>query len=404
MHAVRDFFKKDGKRYLKNAFLRLWRLQDPTRCFSVAVLLGALLFLGSCLVFGHRAFVGIFHLGATDLFSDFFAAISDAARGAAAYGERGVIYPPLANLVLLLLARLLPPPLLTGDHATLWRQYNGAVLCYVLFAAVTVALLFLFARRLTGSGVAALALCVCFPTCFLLERGNMLLLALLPLLLFCRGFDSACPARREAALVALAVAAALKVYPLLFALVLVSERRWCALGRLLGYTAVLTLLPSFCFGGPLALWLTVKNALSFTANGQNAAHFMQLLGLDAERGALVLALLYALALAVALIAALLRLPPWQLFALAATVLLCFSSIFSAYNWLLFLPALLALFENKCQHGLEKLYFWAISLPFFVYLPKPRQDNLLILLLSLLWGLLLFSCLRAAARSRRRAGR
>ena len=162
--------------------------------------------------------------------------------------------------------------------------------------------------------------------------------------------------------------------------------------------------PSFCFGGPLALWLTVKNALSFTANGQNAAHFMQLLGLDAERGALVLALLYALALAVALIAALLRLPPWQLFALAATVLLCFSSIFSAYNWLLFLPALLALFENKCQNGLEKLYFWAISLPFFVYLPKPRQDNLLILLLSLLWGLLLFSCLRAAARSRRRAGR
>ncbi|MBE6605030.1 MAG: DUF2029 domain-containing protein [Ruminococcaceae bacterium] len=390
MRPLRLFLKKGGLRCVKNAFLRRICGKDPAWYFSRFVFVGLGLFAVRCLAVGGSGFSEIFHLGTNDLFGDFFAAVSDAARGAAAYGERGVIYPPLANLLLLLFSRLLPRAYLTGGDAAAWRQYNGAVLFYLLFAVSSVLLLYVCARHFLKDGTVALALCLSFPVCFLLERGNMLLLALLPLLYFARYFESERPVLRELALVALGFCAALKLYPLLFSLVLLASRRWREFFRVLGYTAALCVLPSFFFGGPLALWLMAKNAFSFTASGQNATHFMAVLGLDAATGTLLLCGFYFLVLCAVLLAVILRAPTWQIFALCATSLLCFSSIFSAYNWLLFLPALFALFEGKCKNGVQWCCFWLMSAPFYVYLPKPWQDKPLILLLALLFAMLLLS--------------
>lgn len=393
MCSLRLLFKKGGLRCVKNAIFCGMRGKDPTWYFSFFVFVGLALFAVRCLVMGSQSLTEIFHLGTADLFGDFFAAACDAARGAAAYGELGVIYPPLANLVLLLFSRLLPDAYLTGGDAAAWRQYNGAVLFYLLFAVASALLLYVCARHFLKNGTAALALCLSFPVCFLLERGNMLLLALLPLLCFTHYFESERPALRELALVALGFSAALKLYPLLFSLALPAARRWRELFRVFGYTALFCVLPSFFFGGPLALWLMVKNAFSFTAAGQNATHFMAVLGLDAATGTLLLCTLYFLALCAVLLAVLLRVPTWQLFALCATALLCFSSIFSAYNWLLFLPALFTLFEKKCKNAVEWCYFWLMSAPFYVYLPKLWQDKPLILLLASLWALCLLSFVR-----------
>ena len=393
MRPFHVFFEKGGLRYLKNALFCRLRGREPVWYFSFFVLLGASLLLLRCVAVGAEAFLEIFHLGTADLFGDFFAAACDAARGAAAYGERGVIYPPLGNLLLLVLSRLLPSEYLTENDAAAWRHYNGAVLFYVLLAVLSVAALGLCARRLLKSHAAALALCVSFPVCFLLERGNILLPALLPLLFFSRYFDSERPLLRELALAALGISAALKLYPLLFSLALAAARRWRALLRVLCYTALLCLLPSLFFGGPAALWLMVKNAFSFTTTGQNATHFAAALGLDAAAGTALLCALYFLMLCGVVLAVALRLPAPQLFALFTTALLCFSSIFSAYNWLLFSPALFALLEKKRLNGMEFCYFWCMVTPFFAYLPRLWQDKLMIVLLALLWVLLAVSCVR-----------
>jgi len=393
VRPLRLRFKKGSIRCVKNALFRRMREKTPAWYFSLFVF-GALgLLLVRCLAVGERGLTEIFHLGTADLFGDFFAAVCDAARGAAAYSERGVIYPPLANLLLMLFSRLLPRAYLAEGDAAAWRQYNGAVLFYLLFAVVTVLLLYACARCFLKNGVLALALCLSFPVCFLLECGNVLIPALLSLLCFARYFESERPLLRELALVALGFSAALKLYPLLFSLVLLSARRWRDFFRVLGYTTLFCVLPSFFFGGPQALWFMVKNALTFTATGQNATHFMAVLGVNAATGTLLLCLLYLLALCAVLLAVLRRLPSWQFFSLCATVLLCFSSVFSVYNWLLFLPSLFALFEKKQLNGIEFFYFWLMSAPFFLYLPKPRQDKPLIALLALLWALCLFSLLK-----------
>ena len=394
MRSFGEKVKNKALRYLKNAFLRPFYERDTPRSLAVLAFSSLLLHALFCTVLGHARFLGLYHLETADLFGDFFAALHDAAKGAAAYSERGVIYPPLSNLLLRLLARFLPTAYLTEANAASWRQYNAAILLYLLFFVCLTVLLFLALRHFTENTAASLALTLSFPVFFLLERGNVLLTALLPLLAFVRYFDSECAWRRELSLFALALSAALKLYPLSFGVLLLPKRRFRALLRVFCYTAGLFLLPSFAFGGPMALWLMVKNAARFTATGQNAVHFFEALGVSPRVGTLLLALFYALLFFVLLLLAFrARLEKWQLSALCAASLLCFSSVFSAYNWLLFLPSLLALFEKKCQNGIEWLCFFIISAPFFLYLPKRYQDPWLIVLLLLLFAAILLPQVR-----------
>ena len=68
---------------------------------------------------------------------------------------------------------------------------------------------------------------------------------------------------------------------------------------------------------------------------------------------------------------------------AGAVLLTFSSIFSAYNWLMLLPALLAFMRTEKLQGINWIYFFSMSIPFYVYIPKPLQDNGLIVLMTVM---------------------
>ena len=55
-------------------------------------------------VLGNGRFSDSFFLRGGDFFMDFFNSIRDAAQGSGVYSERGVIYPPMANLIFLLLS------------------------------------------------------------------------------------------------------------------------------------------------------------------------------------------------------------------------------------------------------------------------------------------------------------
>ncbi|MBQ9802158.1 MAG: DUF2029 domain-containing protein [Clostridia bacterium] len=376
-------------------------MRNPVTCLSFLILLGALLFFLCCLFVGSTAFLEVFHLGTADLFGDFFHSLYDAARGEAAYTEQGVIYPPLANLICLLLARFLPESYLAGGDPLAWRASHAAMLLLLFFTVFSyLCLAFLLQRILRtsrGGGLLAFALSLSFPMLFLAERGNLLLLALPFLLVFTWWHDAEAPVARECALLCLAVAAALKLYPALFGLVLLAKKRYRAACRAALYAALLFLLPSFAFGGPALLWQMAVNAFRFSSGGQNAAHFMAFFGFSRQTGTLVLCLLYGTALAVTVLASFLPRPSWQHFLLTGAVLLTFSSIFSAYNWLLLLPALLAFVRTEPLRGINWVYFLLMSLPFFLFVPKAWQDNGLIVLLALLITLSLGQALCLACR-------
>ena len=383
-------FRERGMRALRAITVRLFRERTPALWLCLLLLLGLFVFLARVAVGGEDAFIGIFHLRGGALLSDFFRSVVDAAAGQAVYSERRVIYPPLANALLFLLSRAMPAAFVNAPAALAdrWVEYPAAVLCAVLFFAVCFSLLVLVLARGASYGVPrtlfALLTACSFPVLFLLERGNLVILCLVALLIFVQGYESESAVAREVALLALAAAVALKIYPVLFALPLLRERRWRDAAHAAGYTLLLFLVPSCFFGGPLfcVRWL-LKNTLYYSEYaGRGAIETLGAWGLSPVFSRVAIYGAYVLALLFLVLFSLLAKKHFQIFALVAAVLLCIPSIFSAYNWVLFLPALVSFFKTERLVGANTVWFFAMATPFFVYIPKPLQDNGLIALIAL----------------------
>ncbi len=374
----------------KDAALRFLSRRDPAEYFIALMLLGITVFFVRCLVLGADAFTEIFHLGTADLFMDHFNSVRDAAPGAASYTVRHVIYPPLANLIFLLLARVTPDAYLAMPHGELaftWRAYNGAMLSFVIFTALALVLLALTLQRepyaSAKKNLLTFLMIASFPVIFMVERGNVLVLALAALVIFSQNYESESRAGREVALVALAIAAALKLYPALFGLVLLADRRYRDAARAALYAAALTLGASLFFGGPAAIFYVIKNTFCFTSGAENVSSFTSFLGLSGGAGTALVFGLYIFAVIFLTLASLLQKKAWKTWMFAGAVLLTFSSIFSAYNWLMLLPAFLAFMRTEKLQGINWVYFFSMSIPFYVYIPKPLQDNGLIVLMTVM---------------------
>lgn len=375
-------------RRLKSELAAFLSRRDPAEYFIALMLSGLSVFFVRCLVGGSESFVGIFFKGGNDLFMDYFNSLRDVAQGVGVYTERHVIYPPLANLLLLVIARVIPTAYLeTGGFPMnlTWRAYPAAVLSVTFFFLVAMLLLFAVMQReqhhTVNKTLLLLLLLVSFPVLALIERGNIVILALIALLLFMQGYDSPRRAERELALFMLAVAAALKLYPALFGLLLLGERRYRELSRAALYTLALLLLPSFFFGGPICLWWVIENTLAYSRYTAGAS---ALSGYP-----ILLYLLYAAGLFLVTYAAFLQKKPWKLWLLISALLLSIPSIFSSYNWLLTLPALLAFLRTERLCGTNWIYFFLLTIPSFTYLPEALQGNTLVALIA---GIFLISLL------------
>jgi len=385
----------------KAVALRLLRERRPVFWFTALVALGFFVFLTVAAVCGEKVFLGIFHRGATAPFADFFQSVQDAARGRAVYSERRVIYPPLANAVFYLISRVMPADDLIGEAGS-FADHPAALLAFGAFLVLSFSLIALLLAAEPHGGLSlpfAFFTAASFPMLFLMERGNLALLSLAALLVFVRGFYSKNTASRELGLFALGVATALKIYPLLFGLVLIKEHKWGEFLRVAWYSFLLFLLPSFFFGGPFfcAGWL-IKNTLYYS---EYAARGVLLqLGAFGLSAALARAMLYG---ALAALLLLLLYCIWagqeryKTWALIAAVLLCIPSVFSAYNWVLFLPALLAFFREERLDSRTVPWFLGVASPFFLYVPKPLQDNGLILLQAVI---ILLSLIEAICNRKR----
>ena len=149
------------------------------------------------------------------------------------------------------------------------------------------------------------------------------------------------------------------------------------------------IVPSFFFGGPLfCAWWLVKNTLYYSGYaGRGAISLFAAWGIPATLARAMIYGLYAALLLFLILSALLPRRPWKTWALCAAALLAVPSVFSAYNWVLMLPALLAFLRTERLVGRNILWFFLMATPFFVFVPKIYQDNGLI---ALIGGILAFS--------------
>ena len=170
-------------------------------------------------------------------------------------------YPPQAYVLFYLC------DLISGrDVTTPW-----AMAVSVGLAAIGVALLFYGLWQMIDGKknlriLLSAALALSAPALFAFERGNIILLCCVLCIWFLLGYRSQRPVIRELALLALAIAAALKIFPALLGLLLIRERAWKDAFRLILYGIAAVFLPFFCVeGGFSNLPLLIENFGAHTA-------------------------------------------------------------------------------------------------------------------------------------------
>ena len=212
----------------------------------------------------------IFH-NVDDSFEDFFSMMS-IADDRNIY-EQGISYPPLAMVIFKLLNNFVPREILNAGPRVMQSKIF-ALFVYMVFCIVCLLSMGLMItdklQVKKWEKVSCLYLVMLSgPMLYLLQRGNILLLALVLTMFYCFYYDSESKVVRELAYLSLAIAAGIKIYPAIFGLLLVQDKKYKETIRLIIYGIVFFTVPFLHYGGFREM-ITMFQALggaNFTAHG-----------------------------------------------------------------------------------------------------------------------------------------
>lgn len=214
------------------------------------------------------AFAGYFVLDPDNTGMDYFNQLA-LLHDSNPYGAHTPNYPAMCFLVWRVLYHFMPGIPQGGDGLYL-RDYMLAQLPYILYTVVCVLIIAICVRHLlrtlkTGSANAVVvALLVSGPLIFTVERGNIILLSLAALMLFVSFYDSEKRWVRYLSYVCLAFSAAIKIYPAIFALLVLFKRRRKEFMHLVVIGAVMFVAPFFTFGGVEAVKTMIEGLFSWS--------------------------------------------------------------------------------------------------------------------------------------------
>ena len=204
-----------------------------------------------------------------DSWMDFINPINHAGQ-ADPYIDTDRIYPPICYCFYWLISRFVPRGLYTSSHVRRMKYLTGGAIVFTMYMVVTT---YLFVNimenfiklsskeeRLEVSKKRekkemylqkGLVLCIMFSSPFIyqFERANIIFIALMLLLTYLLLKDSDNKIAREISLICLALAACIKIYPAVFGLLLLKEKRWKESIRVVIYGLIFFFVPFAFMGG-----------------------------------------------------------------------------------------------------------------------------------------------------------
>ncbi len=161
---------------------------------------------------------------ANDYFMDFFNSMMDANRDDL-YTEAWVIYPPFIEIFFRLITSAVPDG--ASLTATQLRSYQSAIIIFVLIFAVCFTVLgVIYFKNKKGTSLEKLffilMMFVSLPFLSIIDRGNIIIVAVTFSALFLTLYKSEKAVYREIAYICLAIAAAIKLYPAALILILLT--------------------------------------------------------------------------------------------------------------------------------------------------------------------------------------
>lgn len=371
-----------------NAIKAKWHKLMEKDCFTLfcyaIIATGGIYLIGSLISFGWL-FDKIFFAHTNDAFMDFFNSIRDASLGLGSYTERKVIYPPMANLFFLLLSKITPVSynVTDWDYRLSWTYHrtNIVLICaFILICTFIFSLLIYASLKSSRKNKLLFVAVAVFSVPFLnmLERGNIMVIAFLFLLVYALTYDSKSAALRELGLIALAFSFSIKLYPALFAWVLIADKRYREFFRCIIYCLILLILPSFAFGGPSCLLLILENIFSFSTGSSGVlsviSRYAKIPSFLVQFCAYTLFVLCGLCFAASTFIYKEEKDKWKIWMLGCITFLSFPSLSSTYAWALFLIPLMRIFKKGMKGKDIPGYFIPLTVP-FLFLPIPLPMHL-----------------------------
>lgn len=297
-----------------------------------------------------------------DTFMDYFSMLENVRVGDPYYAYSN--YPALNFVILKVLFHLVPHSSLvsldnTREEALALRDLMPSMLGFIaLFMVCLVVIVLCVMRSLRSqSGLtrisAALAVLFSGPLLFLLERGNLLMLSFTAVMVFFTFWRSKKTWQRRLACAALAFAAALKLYPAVFLLLLLRDRRLKEFFATTILFLILLVAPFFLFGGFGSIVRFVQG-IAFSSSedwglGYNYsfANLLRMLLIMLGLGDVELGILPSLAAcAVCLIAFVLARHDWERILICGVLCVWVPAFSYTYGLVMIVPALISLAAHK----------------------------------------------------------
>lgn len=214
----------------------------PMRLFTTISLIGIVLFVIYSIVFGHISFQWMVMTNETNYyFQDFFKHVLFTADPKNLYETATGVwgcFPPFVYILYFLFYRMTAYYGMTPEN---WReliQVDVSVTVFIYYS-IFVAIIMFLAIQLwqTKKGSMKLFTCLALSVPFFagIERGNSIILVFALLLVILKWRDSESPVKSELALILIAICAAIKIYPAIFGIMYIKDRRYKETLRLLVY-------------------------------------------------------------------------------------------------------------------------------------------------------------------------
>ncbi len=301
-----------------------------------------------------------------DSFMDFFNHISYVRDPATVYYDMThACFPPLAYIFYYALSILLPTDA-TSVHLAWNTQYYAQIVYIVYVVICVIALVFLMKAVLkhlkTGKFI-SIAVCILISNVFVfevLERGNSVLIVAILLLAALILKDSKSAFCRELALICIAVATGFKIYPAIFGILYLMEKRFWEALRLTIYGIVLFFAPFVFFGGVGGMLQFISNQMAVQSLPYDSLYSVvssvryfsnKYTGdpLSYDKLAVALQIIFVIVNFVAILNN--RLKPWEKVMILCSIIAFAPSWSGGYTSIFFvIPLVMLLAENRLKYG------------------------------------------------------
>ncbi len=164
------------------------------------------------------------------------------------YIDRASIYPPMAELCYEFFGETIPVNIREVDGRTYMHHMVGFILFNMMCIFVIICCIRRKMKNVEGAlpNMVSAAFLLSAPLMYTLERGNILILAMMFSMLFYAYYDSPNKWQRELSYLCLALAFSIKIYPAIFGILLLKKHDWKGVVKT-SVLGILSMTLPFCF-------------------------------------------------------------------------------------------------------------------------------------------------------------